>query len=76
MPKVDNECVEGSVDFVGINLLSCYGIAQYEADARRRSNGSAILSLATCLSAVLLPKQWIAAQFVLPCHQNHTFGLG
>lgn len=76
MPEIDDERVEGSVDLVGIDLLSCGGVAQYEADARRWSDGAAILSLATCLSSVHLPKQWITARVVLPCRQNHTSGLG
>jgi hypothetical protein len=76
LPEVDDERVEGSVDLVGIDLLSCRGVAQYQADARRRSDGAAVLSLATCLSSVPLPKQWMTARVVLPCRQNHTFGLG
>jgi hypothetical protein len=76
VPEIDDERVEGGIDLIGIDFLSCRGVAQYEADARRRSDGAAILSLAACLSSVYLPKQWMTARAVLPCHQNHTFGLG
>ena len=75
MPEVDDKYVEGSVDIVRIYFLTCCGVTHYEADARRRSNGASVLSLVTCLSSVPLPKQWIAARAVLPCRQNHTFGL-
>ena len=76
MPEVDDERVEGGIDLVSIDLLSRRGVAQYQADARRRSDGAAVLSLATCLSSVHLPKQRMTARVVLPCRQNHTSGLG
>lgn len=76
MPEVDDERVEGGIDLISIDLLSCRGVAQYQADARRWSDGAAVLSLATCLSSVPLLKQWMTARVVLPCRQNHTFGLG
>lgn len=47
MPKIDYYRDVSSVDIVSINLLSRNGIAQYEADARRRSDWTTILSLAT-----------------------------
>ena len=75
MPEVDNKGVEGSVDIISINFLSRCSVAQNEADARRRGDGASVLSLATCFSAVPLPKQWVTARVVLPCRQNHTFGL-
>jgi len=56
MPKVDDEHIEGSVDVVTIDLLSCCGVAHYEADARRWRDGASILSLATSLSCAPLPK--------------------
>lgn len=50
MPEIDGEDKEGAVDIVKVDLLSRFGVAHNQSNARRRRDGTAVLSLATCLS--------------------------
>lgn len=50
VPEIDGEDKEGAIDLLKVDLLPRVGVAHNQPNARWRSDGASILSLAACLS--------------------------
>jgi hypothetical protein len=50
IPQVHGEDKESAVDVLEVDLFSSGRVAHNQPNARRRSNGASVLSLAACLS--------------------------